>query len=71
MTISKAVQRGTLIYIYDQHGKAITSISAPPRLPTDGLKAYDAHSVSVQRGTLLYNYDERGRQTSVRPISQH
>lgn len=71
MAIGKAVQRGTLIYIYDQNGAAVTSISAPARLPSDGLKAYDAQSVSVQKGTLLYRYDKQGRQTGVTPMVQH
>lgn len=70
MAISKAVQRGTLIYIYDQNGEAVTSISAPGRLPTDGLKAYNEHSISVQKGALLYSYDKQGRQTGITPMVQ-
>ncbi|MEB4591711.1 hypothetical protein VSS37_12030 [Candidatus Thiothrix sp. Deng01] len=68
MAIGKAVQRGTLIYIYDQEGKAITSISAPSRWPTDGLKAYTASDISVQKGSLLYSYDKNGRQTGIAPV---
>jgi len=71
MAISKAVQRGTLIYIYDQNGEAVTSISAPSRLPSDGLKAYTAESISVQKGSLLYNYDKQGKQTSITPMVVH
>lgn len=71
MAISKAVQRGSLIYIYDQDGEAVTSISAPSRLPTDGLKTYDSQSISVQKGALLYNYDKQGRQTGITPMVQH
>lgn len=67
MAISRAIQRGTLIYIYDQNGEAVTSISAPSRWPTDGLKAYNASSISVQKGSLLYAYDKQGRQTSITP----
>jgi len=68
MSIGKAVQRGTLIYIYDQDGMAVTSISAPGRCPDDGLKAYTPHSISVQKGGLLYSYDKRGRQTGIAPL---
>lgn len=69
MPIGKAVQRGTLIYIYDQEGKAVTSISAPSRWPTDGLKAYSPTNISVQKGTLLYSYDKNGRQTGITPMA--
>jgi hypothetical protein len=68
MSISKAVQRGTLVYIYDQDGMAVTSISAAGRCPGDGLKAYTPSSVSVQKGGLLYSYDKGGRQTSIAPL---
>jgi hypothetical protein len=61
MAIGNAVQRGTLIYVYDQQGKPITSISAPGRWPNDGLKGFDASSINIQKGTLLYTYDEMGR----------
>lgn len=71
MAISKAVQRGTLIYIYDQNGEAVTSISAPSRLPTDGLKAFNSQGISVQKGSLLYSYDKHGRQTGITPMVQH
>lgn len=62
MTISKAVQHGTLIYIYDAEGRQATSVSAPGRWPGDGLKHYTPHCVYIQKGTLLYTYDARGRQ---------
>lgn len=60
MTIGYAEQRGTLIYIYDQDGKQITSVSAPGRWPGDGLKDYTASTIQVQKGTLMYTYDEQG-----------
>jgi hypothetical protein len=68
MAIGKAVQRGTLIYIYDQDGRAVTSVSAPSRWPTDGLKDYTSTNINVQKGTLLYSYDKNGRQTSITPM---
>lgn len=67
MAIGKAIQRGTLIYIYDQDGKAVTSISVPSRWPTDGLKDYTPTNVSVRKGSLLYNYDKHGRRTGITP----
>ena len=68
MAIGKAVQRGTLIYIYDQNGVAVTSISAPGRWPGDGLKTYDRDTVSVQKGSLLYSYDKYGKRMGIAPM---
>ncbi|MFN3786002.1 MAG: hypothetical protein ACK4RS_04090 [Thiothrix sp.] len=62
MTIGYAIQRGTLIYVYDQDGRQVTSVSAPGRFPEDGLKGYTANSIYVRKGTLIYAYDENGRQ---------
>ncbi len=60
MAIGHAVQRGTLIYVYNQDGRQITSISAPGRWPDDGLKGYTSSAIHVQKGTLIYSYDESG-----------
>lgn len=60
MTIGHAVQRGTLIYIYDAKGEPVTSISAPGRWATDGLKGYTASRILVQKGELIYSYDCQG-----------
>lgn len=67
MTIGHAVQRGTLIYVYDQDGRQVTSISAPGRFPDDGLKGYSSNSIHIQKGTLIYAYDEAGHQVG-RPL---
>lgn len=49
MTISKAVQHGTLVYVYDEEGRQVTSISAPGRWPSDGLKSYTPHCIHIQK----------------------
>ncbi|EIJ34186.1 hypothetical protein [Thiothrix nivea] len=67
MAIGNAVQKGTLIYVYDQDGRQVTSISAPGRFPEDGLKGYTPNSIHVQKGELIYAYDETGHQVG-RPI---
>ncbi len=67
MAIGYAEQRGTLIYVYDQAGHQITSISAVGRYSSDGLKAYTTDTVQVQKGRLLYLYDESGKQTGIKP----
>lgn len=61
MAIGHAVQRGTLIYVYDQDGRQVTSISAPGRWPDDGLKGYTSSTIHVQKGTLIYSYGEYGQ----------
>ncbi len=65
MTIGHALQKGTLIYIYGIDGKQITSLSAPGRWPSDGLKGFTRHAVHIQKGTLLYAYDECGHQVGL------
>ncbi|UJS23501.1 hypothetical protein [Thiothrix winogradskyi] len=60
MSIGNAIQKGTLIYIYDHNGRQITSVSAPGRWPEDGLKGFTANTVSIQKGSLIYHYDEMG-----------
>lgn len=61
MTIGYAVQKGTLVYIYDLTGEPITSIAAPGRWPEDGLKGYTTTQVLIQKGTLIYAYNAKGQ----------
>ena len=68
MAIANAVQRGSTVYIYDDKGRQVASISAGHQ-PGDGLKGYTATTVNVQRGSTIYTYNEKGsqiRQTSAR-----
>jgi hypothetical protein len=63
MAIASAVQRGQLVYVYDEKGRRLTSLLAGQG-PKDGLHGYTSAAVSVRRGPLIYTYDERGRQLS-------
>jgi YD repeat-containing protein len=63
MTIGSAVQRGSLIYVYDEKGRRLTTLLAGAGRK-DGLQGYTSATVSVRRGSLLYTYDERGRRLS-------
>jgi hypothetical protein len=58
-TIGVAIQRGSLIYVYDEHGRLLTTI-----LAGDGLQGYTSGTVSVRRGSLLMTYDGQGRRRS-------
>jgi len=66
MAIGSAVQRGSLVYIYDEKGRQLAAVPAGNG-PEDGLKGYTGATVSVRRGSLVYIHDERGRQTSAVP----
>jgi len=63
MAISTAVQRGTIVYVYDAKGHQLCSVSVGNG-PKDGLQGFTSSSVSVRRGTIIYVYDEKGRQIS-------
>lgn len=61
MAIGNAVQRGSLVYVYDEKGRQIAAISAGSG-PNDGLTGYTSSTVNVRRGSLIYSYDAHGRQ---------
>lgn len=70
MAIGKAVQKGTLVYIYDEKGKQLTSISAAGCGSDDGLQGYTALAVNVRRGSLVYAYNEKGHLVGRMPVYQ-
>ncbi len=51
MAIANVVQRGSFIYVYDDKGKQLCSISAGHG-PNDGLKGYTSSTVNVERAGL-------------------
>jgi hypothetical protein len=63
MTIGSAVQRGPLVFVFNEKGNRLTSLLAGQG-PKDGLQGYTSATVSVRRGGLIYTYDERGRRLS-------
>lgn len=63
MAIGNAVQRGSTVYIYDEKGRQIATVSAGTGRE-DGLKGYTSSTVNVRRGSTIYSYDEKGRQIS-------
>ena len=62
MAIANAIQRGVSIYLYDEKGTVITTVSA-----RDGLVNFTATSVSVRVGNMVYMYNEQGRFTGSSP----
>lgn len=61
MAIGTAVQRGSLVFIYNEKSQQIGSISAGMG-PGDGLVGFTSTTVSVRRGSLVFLYNERGSQ---------
>jgi hypothetical protein len=66
MAIGNAVQRGSSVYVYDEHGRQLCLISAGSG-PKDGLQGYSSSTVNIRRGSTIYTYDEKGRQISMTP----
>jgi hypothetical protein len=64
MAIGSAVQRGLLVYVYNEKGHRLASLLSG-KGPKDGLQGYTCMTVSVRRGSLIYTYDERGRRLSL------
>lgn len=62
MPIGNAVQKGSIVYIYDEKGRQLATVSAGFQ-PGDGLKGYTGSTVNVRRGSIIYTYNEKGRQT--------
>ena len=60
MAIGNAVQRGTVVYIYNEVNKLNGSVPTGNG-PNDGLKGYTPSRVNVQRGSLVYSYNENGQ----------
>ena len=63
MAIGSAVQRGGLVYVYDEKGRQLSALSAGSG-PDNRLKGYTGATVSIRRGGLIYAYNEKGRQLS-------
>jgi YD repeat-containing protein len=61
--IGSAVQRGQLVYVYDEQGYRLSSLLAGQG-PKDGLQGYTSSTVSARRGALIYTYDQTGRRLS-------
>ena len=60
MTIGNAVQRGDVVYIYDEKGLLTGQVPAGSG-PQRGLKGYTSSTVNVRFGNVIYLYDEKGR----------
>ena len=53
MAIGNAVQRGRVVYVYDEKGHDLFAQSAGDG-PQDGLKGYTTGTVNIRRGNFIY-----------------
>jgi hypothetical protein len=63
MAIGNAIQKGAFVYIYDEKGRQLATVSSGAGA-NDGLKGYTGSTVNVRRGAYIYTHDEKGRQLS-------
>ncbi len=63
MAIGNTVEKGSLVYVYDEKGRQLFTKSKGSQ-PGDGLKGYTGSTVNIKHGSLIYTYDEKGRQVS-------
>jgi hypothetical protein len=63
MAIAKAVQQGSYVYAYDEHGSELFSIFAGS-WKGDGLQGFTDFTVTIRTGSYIYTYNEVGRQLS-------
>lgn len=61
MAIGSAIERGRMVYVYDEKGRQLCSKA----LGCDGgLMGYTGTSFSIRKGRMIYVYDEKGHQLS-------
>ena len=59
MAIGSAIERGSLICVYDEHGTTLFQ-KARGSGPKDGLLGFTGSTVTVRFGSIIYTYDEKG-----------
>ena len=58
--IGSALERGSLIVVYDEKGMSLFSKSKGSG-PHDGLLGFTGSTVTVRFGSVIYTYGERGQ----------
>ena len=57
--IGSALERGSLIVVFDEHGMTLFS-KARGSGPRDGLLGFTGSTVTARYGSVIYTYDENG-----------
>jgi hypothetical protein len=60
MAIGSAIERGSLICVYDTHGQTLFA-KVKGSGPMDGLVGFTGSTVTVRFGTVISTYDEKGQ----------
>ena len=59
MAIGSALERGSLIQVFDEHGTTLFSKNKGNG-PEDGLIGFSSSTVTARFGSVIYTYDEDG-----------
>jgi hypothetical protein len=59
MAIGSALERGSLIYAYDENGRTLFAKNKGSG-PEDGLLGFSGSTVTVRFGSVIYTYGEDG-----------
>lgn len=69
MAIATVVQRGSVIYVYDEKGHTLF-VRGVGSGPNNGLKGYTNTTVTIQLGNVVQTINERGRTLFVTSVSK-
>ena len=59
MAIGSAIERGSLIQVFNEHGRTLFS-KARGSGPKDGLLGFTTSTVTARSGSIVYTCDEHG-----------
>ena len=59
MAIGSAIERGSLIQVFDEHGRTLFS-KARGNGRNDGLIGFTSSTVTARYGSTIFTYDEAG-----------
>jgi hypothetical protein len=59
VAIGSAIERGSLIQVFDEHGRTLFS-KAKGSGAKDGLLGFTSSTVTVRFGLVIHTYDEHG-----------
>jgi hypothetical protein len=65
--IWKAIQKGFLVYVYDEFERQTAAIQAGWN-SNEGLIGYTSSVIIILRGELIHFYDEKGHLVGVTPV---
>ncbi len=67
MAIGSVIQKGSMVFVYDEKGRVLCTIPAGNIDKGDGLTGYTSGTLSIRKGNMVMTYDEKGRLVSSSP----